>query len=258
MRNISICFILIFSLSHVYSQGEFVPDKKTGKLTFHKDWNQYDKKLSVESVIQQDSRKWLIADEGKWGLFYSDFGLILPATYDTIIIFDEFHYGVLKDWKWSLFDSKGEMGPFIFDNLVSYSHGEAYVKLNGEWGHYENGIFRKEHVYLSEPDEKPEFRDINNPNMILSGREALELVSKNIKYPAVARENGIQGKVVVRVFISEYGDLDDYEIHESVHESIDNEVLRLLNEHLYLWKPGRHSGQAVPTSYLFPCRFRLE
>lgn len=258
MVKILISFILALAFLPLYSQGEFVPDKKTGKLTFHKQWNQYDKKLSVDSVINQGSRKWLIADGGKWGLFYSDRGLLLPAAYDTIIIFDEFHYGVLQDWKWSLFDSKGEMGPFIFDNLVSYSHGEAYVKLNGEWGYYEKGTFRKEHVYLSEPDEKPGFRDINNPNKILTDREVLELVSKNIKYPAVARENGIHGKVVVKVFISEYGDMDDYEIHESVHESVDNEVLRVLNEHLYLWNPGRHSGQAVPTSYHFPCRFRLE
>ncbi len=104
--RILIFLLLIISISSVFSQGEFVPDKKTGKLTFHKEWNQYDKKLSVDSVINQDSRKWLIADGGKWGLFYSDLGLILPAAYDTIIIFDEFHYGVLEDGKWSLFDSE--------------------------------------------------------------------------------------------------------------------------------------------------------
>lgn len=256
--KISIILLLMNSISIVYSQGEFRPDKKTGKLTFHKQWNQYDKKLSVDSVIHQDSRKWLIADGGKWGLFYSDLGLILPAAYDTIIIFDEFHYGILQDGKWSLFDSKGQMGPFIFDNLVRYSYGEAYVKFNGEWGYYEEGTFRKEHVYLSDPDEKPRLMDVDNPEKHLTSLEEIELLAKNIKYPVIARENGIQGKVVLKVFISEYGDLDNYEIHESVHESIDNEVLRVLNEHLYLWKPGRQSGQAVPDSYLFPCRFRLE
>ncbi len=149
------------------------------------------------------------------------------------------------------------MGPFIFDNLVSYYHGEAYVKFNGEWGYYEKGTFRKEHVYLSEPDEKPLIMDVDYPDKLLTSREEIELLSKNLKYPAEARENGIQGKVVLKIFISENGNLDDYEIHESVHESIDTEVMRVLNEHFYLWKPGRQSGQAVPTSHLFPCRFIL-
>lgn len=86
----------------------------------------------------------------------------------------------------------------------------------------------------------------------------MKLIIAAIKYPAVARENGIQGTVIATVYISEKGELEHVEIFESVHESVDTEVLRVINEHFYLWQPGSLSGQAIPSQTQDPMRFRLE
>lgn len=108
------------------------------------------------------------------------------------------------------------------------------------------------------PDESPTAIDLDNPDDLSSERTILNVIIKYLKYPAIARENGIAGKVWARVFITARGDLDHVEIQTSVHESLDNEVLRFINEHLYMWNPGKVSGQDVPSSHLIPFSFRLE
>ena len=51
---------------------------------------------------------------------------------------------------------------------------------------------------------------------------------KNIKYPALAQESNIQGKVVAQFIVNEDGRLSNFKIVQSVHQSLDNEVLRVL------------------------------
>ena len=51
---------------------------------------------------------------------------------------------------------------------------------------------------------------------------------KNVKYPTLAQESNIKGKVVVQFLVNEDGSLSNFKIVQSVHQSLDNEVLRVL------------------------------
>lgn len=116
----------------------------------------------------QEAGKWLIQNDGFWGIFYTTQGLLLPEAYDTIVILSDNKYGILQDNKWALYDPKGDMSGFLFDKLVSFSNGKSFVKMNGKWGYYEHETFFEEYLYLSEIDVNPRMMDKNYPETILT------------------------------------------------------------------------------------------
>ncbi|MFR6236864.1 MAG: energy transducer TonB [Parabacteroides distasonis] len=56
----------------------------------------------------------------------------------------------------------------------------------------------------------------------------LNFLAKNMKYPTLAQENSIKGKVVVQFVVNEDGKLSDFKVIKSVHQYLDNEALRVV------------------------------
>jgi protein TonB len=81
-------------------------------------------------------------------------------------------------------------------------------------------------------------------------------IAKHLKYPKIAKINGIQGIVRVRFIIDEKGNLINAEIIRSVDQSLDEEVLRVLNLSPR-WIPGKQRGKPVKVSFEIPVNFRL-
>jgi TonB family protein len=81
-------------------------------------------------------------------------------------------------------------------------------------------------------------------------------LTENIKYPKDARENGIQGRVLVKFIVCTDGSLCDAEVVRSVSPSIDTEVLRVVKS-MPNWKPGVQNGQPVRVFYTLPVSFKL-
>jgi protein TonB len=81
-------------------------------------------------------------------------------------------------------------------------------------------------------------------------------LAKNVEYPIIARENGIQGKVYVRFVIDKNGEVTHVEIYRGVETSLDKEALRVVGL-LPKWKPGKQGGKAVNVSYVVPINFEL-
>ena len=81
-------------------------------------------------------------------------------------------------------------------------------------------------------------------------------ISKNIRYPVVAEENGIQGRVLVSFIIEKDGSLTDFVIEKSVDPSLDKEAIRLVRS-MPKWNPGKKDGQSVNVKYTLPITFRL-
>ena len=81
-------------------------------------------------------------------------------------------------------------------------------------------------------------------------------ISKNIHYPVVAEENGIQGRVLVSFIIEKDGSLTDFVIEKSVDPSLDKEAIRLVRS-MPKWNPGKKDGQSVNVKYTLPITFRL-
>lgn len=85
----------------------------------------------------------------------------------------------------------------------------------------------------------------------------LEYLAKNIKYPVVAEENGIQGKVIVTFVVERDGSITDVKVVKSVDPSLDKEAARVVKS-MPKWQPGKQNGSAVRVKYTVPVQFRLQ
>ena len=97
-------------------------------------------------------------------------------------------------------------------------------------------------------EEMPEF-----PGGIAA---ALKWIANELKYPAIAQENGVQGRVTVRFTINADGSVVDPAILRGVDPHLDKEALRVIGK-MPKWKPGKQRGKAVRVSYNLPVRFKL-
>lgn len=81
-------------------------------------------------------------------------------------------------------------------------------------------------------------------------------ISDNMIYPAFAKINEVQGRVVVSVVINEDGSVSDIKVVKSVSPELDNEAIRLC-ESLPKFKPGTQYGRPVKVRYTIPITFKL-
>ena len=90
------------------------------------------------------------------------------------------------------------------------------------------------------------------------GQQALfKFLSKNIKYPVVAEEAGIQGRVIVTFIVDVDGSLTDIKVKKHVDPSLDKEALRLMKM-MPRWIPGKLDNIPVRVEYTLPTTFRLQ
>ncbi|MBQ8115041.1 MAG: energy transducer TonB [Prevotella sp.] len=90
------------------------------------------------------------------------------------------------------------------------------------------------------------------------GYQALfDYLDKNIKYPAKAVKNKIQGRVIVQFTVDEKGRLSDIKVVKSVEPSLNAEAVRVVKS-MPRWNPGMQNGKAVKVRYTLPVTFRLQ
>ena len=82
-------------------------------------------------------------------------------------------------------------------------------------------------------------------------------LSSHVKYPAVAEENGIQGRVTVQFVVEKDGSVTDVKTMKSVDPSLDREAERVVRS-MPKWIPGKQNGSAVRVKYFVPVVFRLQ
>lgn len=101
---------------------------------------------------------------------------------------------------------------------------------------------------LTEVDERP---------LPQGGMEGMyEYFGKNMKYPQLAEEKGIEGTVVATFLVQKDGSITDVEILRGIGGNCDEEAMRLLKS-MENWQPGKVNGEAVITRMRIPVRFRL-
>lgn len=98
-------------------------------------------------------------------------------------------------------------------------------------------------------EEMPEFPGGN--------AELLKYLAKSIKYPVIAQENGIQGRVICAFVVNRDGGIVDAEVLRGVDPSLDKEALRVIMA-MPKWKPGKQRGKPVRVKYTVPVTFRLQ
>lgn len=85
----------------------------------------------------------------------------------------------------------------------------------------------------------------------------LQYLAKSIKYPVIAQENGIQGRVSCSFVVNKDGSIVDAEVIRGVDPSLDKEALRVINS-MPKWSPGKQRGKPVRVKYTVPVTFRLQ
>lgn len=87
--------------------------------------------------------------------------------------------------------------------------------------------------------------------------ELLKYLARSVKYPVIAQENGIQGRVTASFIVEKDGSIRDLEVLRGVDPSLDNEAIRILSA-MPKWTPGQQRGHDVAVKYTVPVTFRLE
>lgn len=119
----------------------------------------------------------------------------------------------------------------------------------------------KEVIAQPEPPKEEEHKVFDVVEQMPSfpgGNAALmEYLSKNVKYPVVAQENGVQGRVVVSFVVERDGSITDVKVVRSVDPSLDREAARVVSS-MPKWIPGKQNGSTVRVKYNVPVAFRLQ
>jgi len=88
------------------------------------------------------------------------------------------------------------------------------------------------------------------------GGNVQKWIAKNVKYPVLAMENGIQGKVYIQFVIEKDGSITDVKVVRGVDASLDKEAVRVVQA-MPKWKPGKQRNKPVRVSYTLPINFQL-
>ena len=144
-------------------------------------------------------------------------------------------------------------------NKTNTAIGSFDVKGNDEAGG--EVLKAKEVIAHPEPPKEEETKVFDVVEVMPSfpgGQGALfEWLSKNIKYPVVAEENGVQGRVIVTFVVERNGSITDVQVVKSVDPSLDKEAVRVVKAMPH-WIPGKQNGSAVRVKFTVPVTFRLQ
>ena len=123
-------------------------------------------------------------------------------------------------------------------------------------------VLKQNQVVVEKVEEKEEetkiFEVVEQMPQVPGGDAALmQYLSSHIKYPVVAEENGIQGRVVCTFVVERNGSITDVRVVKSVDPSLDKEAVRVIKG-MPSWIPGKQNGSAVRVKYTVPVTFRLQ
>ena len=82
-------------------------------------------------------------------------------------------------------------------------------------------------------------------------------VNSKLVYPEIAKENGVEGRVILQFTIGKDGRLQDVQVLRTPDESLAREAVRVVSSSPK-WEPGRQNGKAVPVHYNFPVVYKLQ
>ena len=107
-------------------------------------------------------------------------------------------------------------------------------------------------------DDAPLFQVAEEMPQYPGGMSGLmQYIGRNMKYPMLAQEQGLEGRVIVQFIVERDGSTSNFNIMRGVHALLDAEAIRVLAG-MEKWTPGKQKGQAVRVKYTVPVMFRLD
>ena len=136
--------------------------------------------------------------------------------------------------------------------------GTFDVKGNDE---AEGEVLKAKEVVVDEKPKEEETKVFDvveqMPSFPGGDAELMKFLHDHMKYPVVAEENGIQGRVICTFVVERDGSISDVKVVKSVDPSLDKEAVRVLKS-MPKWIPGKQNGSAVRVKYTVPVTFRLQ
>ena len=119
----------------------------------------------------------------------------------------------------------------------------------------------KEEIAQPEPPKEEETKifDVVEENPSFPGGQGalMQWLRDNIKYPVIAAENGIEGRVIVQFVVSKTGSISGVTVVRGVDPSLDKEAVRVVSA-MPNWTPGKQNGTTVNVRYTLPVTFKLQ
>lgn len=141
-------------------------------------------------------------------------------------------------------DSKYMLEPVLYDGK---ERNNLKVVMNGEWQNPPAND--PDHPVYDVVEVMPQYPEGGMPGM-------MQYLAKNIRYPANAQKNGIQGRVTVKFVVNKDGSLSDVGIIRGVNPELDAEAIRVISA-MPKWKPGMQKGKPVRVRFTVPVMFKL-
>ena len=131
--------------------------------------------------------------------------------------------------------------------IMSVEDQGEVVEINEDANIVVEEVVEEEQIYQV-VEQQPEF-----PGGMA---ELMKYLQKNIKYPPICQDQGIQGRVVVQFVVNSDGSIVDPVVIKSVNPHLDKEALRVVSA-MPKWKPGEQRGKKVRVRFTLPVTFRL-
>ncbi len=215
----------------VKSQGEYKKDKASGV------WENY---LFPSGLLKSEGKYENNKKEDLWTYYDSKGRKYLEVSY----IADEFDGGFTKYDSLKNVITKG----FYLDDAFIVTEGEPLVDespFNEKI--VEESPYLKSCEHILDIEEREE----------CSKADLLEFVYSNLSYPEKARQNDVEGKVIIHFVVSNTGEIIDIAVPSGICQDMKNECLEILDE-MPPWNPGIKDGRPVKVKYTLPVKFKLE
>lgn len=176
----------------------------------------------------------------------------------------------VKEGEWTDYDTLGNISAAYFykegkrDGSFKILNPNGTIKSNGL---YEQGELIVEKNTINEvineslKEEMPHLAACTNENKEMqwecNNKLMLESIYNNVKYPVIARKNGIEGKALLRFVIEEDGSLSDIVVLRGLCKEIEATCIETVNN-LPPWTPGYQKGEAVRVQFNLPIKFQLD
>lgn len=113
-------------------------------------------------------------------------------------------------------------------------------------------------IVQEKPVEEKPFYTVEQMPSFPGGEAAMnKFIADNLKYPVVAQESGIQGRVTIRFVVTKTGDISEVTVVRGIDPSCDREALRVVKA-MPKWVPGKQNGLNVPVFFTLPIVFKLK
>jgi len=188
-------------------------------------------------------------------------------TESEVKVYDSFDTSMLAEEEIEIVQTQQELPPpppppvpdvvevinIVEDDVIVES-----VEINTEDDKNKEVVIQAPVAAPIEEEDNVVFQVVETMPSFPGGDAALfKFLGDNVKYPVIAQENGIQGRVICQFVVNKDGSIVDVEVVRPVDPSLDKEAIRVIKS-MPKWSPGKQRGKSVRVKYTLPVNFKLQ